>query len=98
MLAARAMGALRFRFFAALPTCAPIAAGSADAGASAGVAALLDASADGAGPGVVGATLFEADSMKGRMCSGFLSAAKGVPSSSSEKCARLQYPVHTCVS
>ena len=100
MLAARAMamGAMRFRFLAALPTCALFAVGCSGAGASAGVAALLDASADGAAPGVVGATLFEADSMKGHMCSGILSAAKGAPSSPSEKCTRLQYPAYACVS
>ena len=44
------------------------------------------------------ATLFEADSVKGWMCAGILSAAKGVPSSPSEKCARLQYPARACVS
>ena len=47
--------------------------------------------------GVASATLFEADFMRGWMCSGILSAAQGVPSSPSEKCTRLQYPAHACV-
>ena len=86
MLVLRAMtvGAMRFCFSAALSLCAPLAAGCA--GMASGVT------------GIVGTTLFEADFMRDWMCSGILAAAKGVPSSPSEKCTRLQYPAHAYAS